>query len=364
MRQNALLTKCPGRGFIHSVATGLACVCILLSCPTKVNAQATAMSDIIESPAQGDIMESGASLGHVDLLQDARVLGRIPIMVPADIFALGNESSKSKVVAGLYNDDPTDPFYYSCLPSTGEVCIGYRDATAKEMIESTMGQQPTFALASRNLKKLAATTGQQWVWKNNPLNYPRWALGRMPLKIYISGRVEMAQGGLVSKAIKSALMQWAAASNGVIQYQMTTKFAESDIYFAEQAPERYYYDDDVDYYHTDAYYDKLDELAFTDETYHMGQIDRARVMFRGFSLRLPQARVQGLCLREVGFALGLRRASPNSDDAMSLQASRAKHPVTVLSERDNQEMAALYEKVPAPANWLHPIPVASSVYRY
>jgi hypothetical protein len=155
--------------------------------------------------------------------------------------------------------------------------------------------------------------------------------------------VEAARGGLVRETIKSALHQWSQASNGIIRYQITTKYCDADIHFVEQLTDDH-------------------ELAQACVDYHKGPIDHAKVIFLTSTLKsLPESRLKGLCLHEIGHVFGILKHSPNARDAMSGVATDDDHPVTILSEKDKHVMAALYERRGVPIKAPHPsLSVASA----
>jgi len=299
--------------------------------------------------------------------------------VDGDIFSIGtDEFTHPLALDSSYNTDSTDPFFYSPVPQTPYL-IGYQTWPQAPMLQgATSGSMWSGApslqgatngtmwsgaqAARRQIPWLQGATngtiGPQGVdafyvtgvntagrvhhtstWKNNP-NQPRWEINRLPLRVYISGTVEAARGGLVRDTIKSALAQWARASNGVIRYQITNRFTESDICFVEQLTDNH-------------------EWAQTCVDYHKGPIDRVKVIMLSSTLgKLEEPRLKGLCLHEIGHAFGILKHSSNGRDAMSEMATDDNHPVVILSQTDKQRMAALYARTPITI-W-EPIPIANA----
>jgi hypothetical protein len=365
---------------MHKLSMGgwLAAVCSLV---LAVAAQAQAGSYIFESgntisqsppapapaPASGDIIESGPA--------------RAPrYSYPVAVYAGVDPGRPSQVELGSeFNQDPSDPFYYA-IPSTDErrdifgslewTLALYQPTTvwAHDLLGATNGTiAPSLQGATNGWPSLQGSTrgtsGPQVEayigdifsmfstprtlfkrssrvrianshptaalpvsgWKYNP-SQPRWEPYRLPIKVYISGYVEAARGGLVRQAITSALRQWSQASNGAIRYQITSRYCEADVHFVDGLTDDY-------------------EFAQTCVDYHKGPIDHAKVIFLTSTLaKLPEARVKGLCLHEIGHVFGILKHSKNDRDAMSEMAIDEVHPVTLLSEKDKHVMAALYRR--------------------
>ncbi|MBI2811369.1 MAG: hypothetical protein HYX67_11140 [Candidatus Melainabacteria bacterium] len=153
---------------------------------------------------------------------------------------------------------------------------------------------------------------------------PRWADSNVPLRVYISGTVAAARGGLVSQEIKTALREWRRASNGRLQYVLTDQYVAADIVFVCETT-------------------RDNQWAENITEYHNSMFDRVRVsLLEETLLKLDPKRVRGLCLHEVGHAFGIRNHSKDKRDAMSLAATDDSHPVLGLSENDRRLIAKLY----------------------
>jgi len=330
----------------------IAAACILLTSTSGANAQGY----VDQSQTLGDVFQSGKLIQNKgsnaqtkcwNWLTHSWDVPKHGWYVDGDIFSIGtDEFGAAKTADSSYNDDPTDPFYYGVVRE-GQILIGYTEASPllaflQGATNGTIGPQGIDATyvtgvntASRVRRRVTST------WKNNP-KQPRWELNRLPLRVYIGGTVEAARGGLVRDTIKSALSEWARASNGVIRYQITSKFTESDIYFVEQLTDDH-------------------EWAQTCVDYHKGPIDRVKVILLESTLhKLEEPRLKGLCLHEIGHAFGILKHSTNSRDAMSEMATDDNHPVVMLSQRDRGNIAALDARKTVPMNIFAPIPIAST----
>ncbi len=72
--------------------------------------------------------------------------------------------------------------------------------------------------------------------------------------------------------------------------------------------------------------------------------DRVKVCFLLETLeKLEPNRVRALCLHEIGHALGIRKHSNNSKDAMSPTATDDIHPVVTLTNGDKNLISSLYQ---------------------
>jgi len=361
-----------------SISGCLAAACSLIFA-SAVNAQAWADGDV--QTANGDVFSSGRSPGAYPA-PDAVTKGNLLFFGPSgDIFALGTDEYdlKPDQIYSICNNDPLDPFSHG-IPSNGRIdrIESYDDPGLWRVVSDPKISGPILAMIdtpflqgstrgwigprwdngiimesgvydpsfdrrkNRQGKKTLHSTApiqrtvpgripqkMTTVWKNNP-SQPRWEPYRLPLRVYISGTVEAARGGLVRETIKSALHQWAQASNGVLHYQITARYSEADVHFVEGLTDDH-------------------ELAQACVDYHKGPIDHAKVIFLESSLKsLPESRFKGLCLHEIGHVFGILKHSNNSRDAMSEVATDDFHPVTILSEKDKQVMAALYERRAVP----------------
>ncbi len=154
---------------------------------------------------------------------------------------------------------------------------------------------------------------------------PHWETARLPLKVYISGTVEYARNGLVRNEIKSALRAWREASGGKLNYVITSRFTEADIYFVCQQTADGQWAENITEFHQKMY-------------------DRVKVCFlEDTLLKLEPKRVRALCLHEIGHALGIMKHSTNNQDAMSLAATDDFHPIVVLTSGDRRIISMLYE---------------------
>ncbi len=153
---------------------------------------------------------------------------------------------------------------------------------------------------------------------------PHWETARLPLKVYISGTVEYARNGLFRNEIKSALRAWREASGGKLNYVITTRFTEADIYFVCQQTADGQWAENITEFHQKMY-------------------DRVKVCFlEDTLLKLEPKRVRALCLHEIGHALGIMKHSTNNQDAMSLSATDDFHPIVVLTNGDRRIISSLY----------------------
>ncbi len=152
---------------------------------------------------------------------------------------------------------------------------------------------------------------------------PHWETGRLPLKVYISGTVEYARNGLVRNEIKSAFRAWNDASGGKLNYVITSRYVEADIYFVCQQTADGDWAENITDFHNDMF-------------------DRVKVCFlQNTLLKLEPKRVKALCLHEIGHALGIMRHSSNTQDVMSLSVTDDVHPITVLTKGDKKLISAL-----------------------
>lgn len=165
---------------------------------------------------------------------------------------------------------------------------------------------------------------KEMVGQTRALPEPKWPNTDVPLRVYISGTVAAARGGLVSHEIKSALREWREASNGKLHYVLTDQYTAADIVFICEATSDHRWAENV-------------------TEFHNGMFDRVRVcLLEETLLKLDSKRVRGLCLHEVGHAFGIRNHSSDSRDAMSLAATDDFHPVLGLSNNDRKLIAKLY----------------------
>ncbi|CAN5370471.1 hypothetical protein BH10CYA1_BH10CYA1_20020 [soil metagenome] len=184
---------------------------------------------------------------------------------------------------------------------------------------SSRYRRPGRALAMKPFRAAQGAIGHAEV-----LPEPRWPDSNSPLRVYISGTVAAARGGLVSYEIKTALSEWRQASNGKLRYVLTDQYVSADIVFVCENTTDHQWAENVTEYHNSKY-------------------DRVRIcLIEETLLKLDPKRVRGLCLHEVGHAFGIRNHSNDKRDAMSLAATDESHPVLGLSNNDRKLIAKLY----------------------
>jgi predicted Zn-dependent protease len=162
-----------------------------------------------------------------------------------------------------------------------------------------------------------------------------WPHATMPVKIFIeSGDDVPGYEKSFRQLILSSLRQWAGATHGRMLWKMVAIPSEADIVF-------HWTNDKKDFPHGGE--QGICKIVCREHSIQHADVTICTVHLKSDESKpLKQDEMEEACLHEIGHALGLSGHSTNNNDAMFF--CMRPSPVTLLTERDQNTIAHLYEK--------------------